>query len=85
MLGAPNDPAEHRVLEVQPRVVDEVDEELRVAGVAAAGRQPHGSAACEAALISSFTNGPSPTYSLAPGLPPWITKFGTTRWKVKPS
>jgi hypothetical protein len=35
-------------------------------------------------LISSCTNGPSPEYSFASGLPPWTTKFGTTRWNVRP-
>ena len=67
---------EHRrkdgVAAVEPRVVDEVDVELRVAGVAAADRQTHEPRTLLAAEMSilSRRNSFAPEYSLAPGLPP---------------
>ena len=46
--------SEDRVVEIEPRIIDEIDEELRVAGVAAARRQADRSArTCDRLLISS--------------------------------
>ena len=75
---------EHGVLMVEARVVDEIDEDLRVAGVAAARGDADGAADVRPRPSSSRMNVASPMYSLAPGLPPWITKFGATRWNVRP-
>ena len=45
--------AEDGVPEIEARIVDEIDEELGVAGVAATRRQADGSRVCDKLLISS--------------------------------
>ncbi len=49
-------PSQDRVVVVQPRVVDEVDEELRVAGVAAARRSPTVPAGWQAPISSRMNS-----------------------------
>ena len=83
-VDAVEDLGEDGVLVIEPRVVDEIDEDLRVAGVAAARRDADRAAHVRPQADFVAHEAASPTYSLAPGLPPWMTKFGTTRWNVRP-
>ena len=71
-VHAGDDRAEHGVDVIEPRRVDEVDEDLRVAGVAAARRDADRAAPVRAGRPRRACRTASPTYSLAPGLPPWI-------------